>query len=137
MEHNNDDTINSGNDVSHTFCWATSSPSHISFPSQTPLVHLLQEIKENMSEYAASLTPVITSRKRGRPFKPAAPSRTTLKERNGSSKREWSDDEITQLIYLWKQEEALYNCKCDSFSNCDKSTRKSYLESCRRRHRSK
>ena len=86
--HSNDDTINSGNDVSHTFCWATSSPSHISTPSQTPLVHSLHEIKENMSEYAASLTPFIASHKRGRPFKPAAPSRTTLKERNGSSKQE-------------------------------------------------
>ena len=51
-----------------------------------------------MPENTAFLTPFIASRKRGRPFKPAAPSRTTLKERKGSNKREWRDDEITQLI---------------------------------------
>ena len=75
--------------------------------------------KKNTPENTAFLTPVIASRKRGRHFKPEAPSRITLKERKGPNKLELSDDEITQLINLWKQEEALYNSKCDSYSNCD------------------
>ena len=54
------------------------------------------------------------------PPSPSSPSSiTTIKERKGSNKQEWSDDEITQLINLWKQEEALYNSKCHNFSNSD------------------
>ena len=48
-----------------------------------------------MPENTAFLFLVIPSRKRGRPFKHVAPPRTTLKERKGSNKREWSDNEIT------------------------------------------
>ena len=75
--------------------------------------------KKKTPENTAFLTPVIASRKRGRPFKPEAPSRITLKDRKGPNKLELSDDEITQLINLWKQEEAFYNSKCDSYSNRD------------------
>ena len=79
--------------------------------SQIPLAHSFQEIKKNTPENTAFLNPVIASRKRRRPFKPEAPSRTILKERKGPNKREWRDHEITQLINLWEQEEALYNSK--------------------------
>ena len=88
MKHNNDGS------------WSTNSPSPSSTSSPIPLVHLLQEIKENMPENTASLTSVIASRKIGRTFKPAAPSRTTLKERNESNKREWTDDKTMPLINL-------------------------------------
>ena len=125
MEHNNNDLINSGNEGRHTFCWTTNSPSPTSTPSQISLAHSFQEIKKNTPENVAFLTPVIASRKRGRPFKPEAPSRTTLKKRKGPNKREWSNDELTQLINLWKQEEALYNSQCDS---CNSDERDKALE---------
>ena len=119
MEHNNNYLISGGNEGNHIFYWATNSPLPTSTPSQIPLALSLHEIKAHIPENTPFLTPVIASRKRGRPFKPPAPSRTTLKERKGCHKWEWSDDEITQLINLWKQKEALYNFKCDSFSNRD------------------
>ena len=72
MKHNKDDTINTGNEGSHKFCWPTNSPSSSSTPSPIPLVHSFQEIKENMSENTA-FSSAIASRKRGRAFKPVAP----------------------------------------------------------------
>ena len=59
MEHNNDGTINTGKEGSHTFCRSTNSPSPSSTPSAIRLVHLVQEIKENMLENTAFLTYVI------------------------------------------------------------------------------
>ena len=84
-------------------------PSPSSTPSLIPLIHSFQETKEKMPEISAFITPAIASRERERPFKPAAPSRTTLDERKGSNKRGWSDDKTTQLINLWKQGEASCN----------------------------
>ena len=48
MEHNNDDTINSGIEGSYTFDRAKNSPSPSSTPSPIPFVHTFEEIKENI-----------------------------------------------------------------------------------------
>ena len=63
MEHNNDDTLNTGNEGSHKFGWSTNSPSPSNTPSLILFVHLLQEIKENMPENTAFLTLVIASQR--------------------------------------------------------------------------
>ena len=80
-------------------------------PLSDPISTFVSRNKKNTPENTAFLNPVIASRKRRRPFKSEAPSRTILKERKGPNKREWRDHEITQLINLWEQEEALYNSK--------------------------
>ena len=99
MAYNNDDNINAGNVGTYNFCWSTYFPSPRNHPSPIPLVRSFQEINKNMPGNTAFLAPVIASRKRRRPFEPASPSRTTLKEK-GSNKREWSSKQITQLINL-------------------------------------
>ena len=81
--------MNTGNVSSNKFCLSKNSSSPLRTPSPSP----------------ASLS--------------SPSSINTIKERKGSNKQEWSDDEITQLINLWKQEEALYNSKCHNFSNRD------------------
>ena len=104
---------------SNKFCLSKNSPSPLRTLSPIPSVHLFQKIKQNMPEDTAFLIPAVASCIRGGPFKPVAPSITTIEARKGSNKQEWSGDEITELINLWKQEEALYNSKCHDFSNCD------------------
>lgn len=60
--------------------------------------------------------PVITQRKRGRPFKQTA---VPSKNKKTGEKREWADNETSSLINMWKDEECLFNAKCEAFSDRD------------------
>ena len=94
---------------------STESENSTEYPYSPGLVTSSQTFSA-ISQNEQIPTPASTQRKRGRPSKEAtAPS----KSKRAGEKREWADNETSSLINFWRDEECLYNSKCEAFSDRD------------------